>query len=468
LRANADSQRPTQIKMNHAGDNHRFNNKKGVDMTSTNHQQPAKRSAAHAAASLALFSAAAFIGTGAFAAPGGYEFTPIAYLGDPAPGGGEFIRDFEVTHLNNRGDLAFTVDLTTPGPEGVFLARGGTLFEVARAGMPAPGGGTFSDREQGYIGGNDEGDLAFVFMLEPPKSAPFIHGGLYRYSHITQTVTPVVVPDVTPAPGGGTFLGVGTSPSLNNQGTIEFRAFTAAAKGPADGIFLAHKSGRLETIVNSADGVFNLAATPWLNNKGDAAFIGHVASAPPGNSFYVKKAASRELITVAGPGDEAQEGGVILSAFVPRINSAGEAAFIGVLAFGTATTPELDGIFLDTGGVLHRVAGPGDAMPGGAHVTRLVRNTAQVGFNERGDLTFYGELDTSESGFYIYSKSSISLIARTGTVVPGVGTIFSMEMSDQPGNSVALNDYGQVGFGCTLADGRVVLLIATPHGTGAE
>ena len=107
-------------------------------------------------------------------------------------------------------------------------------------------------------------------------------------------------------------------------------------------------------------------------------------------------------------------------------------------------------------------------MPGGGHVTRLVRNTAQVGLNERGDLTFYADLDTSESGLYIYSKSSISLIARTGTVVPGVGTIFSMEMSDQPGNSVALNDYGQVGFGCTLADGRVVLLIATPHGTGAE
>ena len=40
-----------------------------------------------AAASLALLSAGVLIGSGAFAARAGYHFTPIAYLGDPAPGG---------------------------------------------------------------------------------------------------------------------------------------------------------------------------------------------------------------------------------------------------------------------------------------------------------------------------------------------------------------------------------------------
>src|SRR5436309_14516085 len=80
----------------------------------------------------------------ASATPADYAFTPIATLGDPAPGpeGGEFTFDFEPYGINNRGEVAFVGDVTTGG-EGVFLARKGPPSKIARPGDPAPGGGTF-------------------------------------------------------------------------------------------------------------------------------------------------------------------------------------------------------------------------------------------------------------------------------------------------------------------------------------
>src|SRR5437016_3058916 len=115
------------------------------------------------------------VGAAALQAIGGerpYHFQAVRYIGDPAPGGGAFANDFEVTALNNRGELAFTADLAVPGhegefEEGLFLADGGTVQAIVRPGQSAPGGGTFSVGELGYIGLNDAGDDAFAFTLEP-------------------------------------------------------------------------------------------------------------------------------------------------------------------------------------------------------------------------------------------------------------------------------------------------------------
>ena len=51
-----------------------------------------------------------------------YRFAPIAFLGDPAPGGGQFTFDFEPSAVGDDGTLPFTADVTTGG-EGVFVAR---------------------------------------------------------------------------------------------------------------------------------------------------------------------------------------------------------------------------------------------------------------------------------------------------------------------------------------------------------
>src|SRR5206468_3338318 len=146
-----------------------------------------------------------------------YEFQVVTYLGDAAPGGGAFTNDFEPSALNNRGELLFTAEPDKPGSEGIFLAYHGELSQIVRFGQSAPGGSVFANGELGDIGLNDPGDIAFGFSVETNQSSVF------RWSHNDQTLSAVMVPNITPVPGGGgVFVGAFGSPSINNQGDIAF------------------------------------------------------------------------------------------------------------------------------------------------------------------------------------------------------------------------------------------------------
>src|SRR5205823_13327801 len=96
----------------------------------------------------------------------GYSFTPIAFLDNPAPGGGNFTFDFEPSAINNRGEVGFTADVTTGG-EGVFVGLPGELAQIMRSGQPAPGGVVLGPTALGRLGVNEGGDLAIPFPLNP-------------------------------------------------------------------------------------------------------------------------------------------------------------------------------------------------------------------------------------------------------------------------------------------------------------
>jgi hypothetical protein len=92
----------------------------------------------------------------------GHIFTPVAFLGDPAPGGHTFVNDFEPGGLNSRGDMAFGADIGTVRKtlgEGVFLKRNGQITELGRTGGDAPGGGTFAANFLGPVSLNNWGDM---------------------------------------------------------------------------------------------------------------------------------------------------------------------------------------------------------------------------------------------------------------------------------------------------------------------
>ena len=102
-----------------------------------------------------------------------------------------------------------------------------------------------------------------------------------------------------------------------------------------------------------------------------------------------------------------------------------------------------------------------------------------VHVNNRGDVVFSGVVDTDvdhdgndDTGLFQWSDGDLSLIARTGTVIPGVGTVFALAsvvivVPPAPINTTTSgainNDRGQVLFCATLTDGHVVLLLATPR-----
>src|SRR6266550_374120 len=224
--------------------------------------------------------------SGSFAADHAYTFEVVTTVGSAAPGGGAFVSDFEPTALNNHGQLIFTAEPDEPGEEGVFLAGGGTIEQILRFGQSTPGGGTSSLYELGNIGLNDSGDAAFGFMLEPLDFGPPVNGGLYRWSHSSETLSAAVVPNVTPDPNGGVFVGVDFNVSLNNRGDVAFIGYvTNTPVGVGPGFFIQSRSGSISSIARAGEsspdgGTFilsseSVATAIVINDAGDAAFEGN-------------------------------------------------------------------------------------------------------------------------------------------------------------------------------------------------
>ena len=87
---------------------------------------------------------------------------------DPAPGGGHY-RFAWGAQMNNRGDIVYMGDLSTP-PDlftvaGIFAHSGGSSVAIARPGDPMPGGGTIVTVNPAFANGNysinNGGDISF-------------------------------------------------------------------------------------------------------------------------------------------------------------------------------------------------------------------------------------------------------------------------------------------------------------------
>jgi hypothetical protein len=437
--------------------------------------------------------------------PDGFEFTPLVFLGDPTPGGDTFTNDFESGVMNSRGDVMFVADVAED-EEGVFMLRKGRLSQLARAGEPAPGGGVFVLGPGAPVSLNDEGDGGFMFPLDPFSFPVGVNAGVYRVSHAS-TVTPVVIPGVTPVPGGGVFAGATPGPSLNNRGVIAFGGIVPTGQGvhlsdePYVGLgaalYTADKQGRISAVVGPGDaapggGVFDWAGAPWINANADVAFMGHIAGEecraanffPQAilmfclGSIYLRDGVSGKIQSIAHAGDAAPGGGVYRQATSPVLNDRGDIVFLGDLT-PPPLASQVTGVYLYSKGATIAVAHPGDPMPGGGRfVTASTLIGWQVSVNNPGDVAFNAALDTDDNGdgvpdtgVFIWSHGSLRLVARTGTVIPRVGTVAHVVMGVLvmapgagfvPNSGATLNDPGQVVFGATLDDGRGVLLVATP------
>jgi hypothetical protein len=326
-------------------------------------------------------------------------------------------------------------------------------------------------------------------------------------------VTPVMIPEVTPAPGGGVFKGAQFGVSLNNRGDLVFGGIVETDQGihlPNEeyiglggGLFKANKTGHLSSVVGPGDPapgarVFDWANFPSINNRGDVAFMGHVdgeechAEFPQAflmgcaGSVYVKDAATGNIRSIAHAGDDASGGGVYRAASSPVINAQGDIVFLGDL--GDLTSAPAIGVYLHSGGETIAVARPDDPMPGGGRLV-TAGNTGfwQLDVNNAGDVVFNAALNTTslstdegapipDTGLYVWSHGSLRLVARTGTVIPSVGTIARLGTivptvrgpNVGPNSGANNNDRGQVVFGATLTDGRGVLLVATPKSQKRE
>jgi hypothetical protein len=223
----------------------------------------------------------------------------------------------------------------------------------------------------------------------------------------------------------------------------------------------------------------------------DIAFGGHVAGEeaaifgfPPQTdlisaltSLYMKDAATGTIRSLVHAGDPAPGGGVFRQTFHAVMNDRGDIVFAGDVTPAPNNNRDI-GAFLYAHGKVVAIARPGDPMPGGGNLvsTSLVGGNYHI--NNNGDVVFSARLDsdvdgdgTADTGLFHWSNGQLSAIARSGTVIPEVGTIYQLASAQLvippppfvSANSGAINnDRGQVVFQATLTDGTVVMLLATP------
>jgi hypothetical protein len=440
----------------------------------------------------------------------------LATLGTPAPGPGNpgyLINDFEVNGLNNNGTVLFGADLGTANDPSTFVGEGvylrsnqGQFTRLAASTDTAPDGQTYGFGFFGPTSLSDQGDAALAFIGSPSMQPVGVNGGLFRYDHSTGTLSTVVQSFVTPAPTGGTFQGIIFGYTLNNNGDLYFDGIVASANGVqapgepygglAEGIFKADQAGNISSVVVPGDaapggGTFDFVQQPWSNARGDIVFAGHVAGQPlfdPSSALYTPQAvelnapdslyfrdgATGKITSIAQIGQAAPGGGTFYVAYDPQINNSGDVIFTGTLVPGLNQS----GIFRYSKGVLSAIARPGDAMPGGGHLVSVSQITgSQHHINNQGDIVFTATLDTSTGGvpdtaLYAWSKGHLSLIARSGTVLSGIGTIASLTspanviIGPSPGffalGGSINNDRGQIIYSATLTDGSCVMLLNTP------
>jgi hypothetical protein len=422
----------------------------------------------------------------------------VATIGDQAPGGGVFPFDFEPSGINNAGTVAFTADVSDASGndigEGVFFARGGKITQVNRVDQKAPGATTFGPGELGRLGFNSAGDIAVPFELnnyDPNLGTP---SGTWRYSASRGSLTPVAVPGMA-MPGGGTYEGMPFHLGMNNKDQVVFPALVTGsqvdpsgpgANGMALGLYMANRNGTVVPVARPGDPapdgrVFDDAWNGAINNNGDIVFGGYVKGDPcvPLNiyacsdSLYLRSAPSGTITSIAHQGDPAPGGGTFVYAFGGVPNDAGKIVFIGNLS--PSGNDQVLGVFAYTHGSLSAVARPGDLLPGGGRFVSAANYDATYGINSEGDIAFAASLNADstgtgndDTGIYVQSHGSLNLVAKTGTVIPGVGTIAALSQaptSTQPdyGSGGLINNSGQVLLNVTLTNGKGVLLVATPN-----
>lgn len=452
--------------------------------------------------------------------PPSFVFEEIAALGDSVEGeaGVEIEFDFEVGEINDRGDIAFGADLCrkegeacTGIGEGVFLRTAdGKVKPLAISGNPAPGGVTYTGAFRGRVTINQEGSVAFTFDVGPNIGI----SGLFLYNADTGRVQEIVLPG-QPAPGGGSFVHVGSDPVINDRNEIVFSAWvTGADINPGEppevrnddrkiggGIFRRREDGVLEAIdavqrpgdrgpsLESRGGpaqtVFDFGIHPWTNDLGDIAFGGHLdhmeclefGETLCGESIFLKGASSAEFVPIALQEDPVAGGRIFRIAFVPVINDRGDILFQGDLS-PKPGTGEVVSLFLHTGGALHevlKIKPEGDPMPGGGRLRDLTFGPGQFYLNRCGDIAILCTLDSKslsidgdpdlepDQGLFVRSGGQWKTVVRTGMELPGLGTLLALlppDFLDLLDNgfafawfNAAINDRGQVPFMASIRDG---------------
>jgi hypothetical protein len=413
----------------------------------------------------------------------------IVQRGEPIPGGGTFLH-FGSAAINGQGDIAFTARSNdgVDGVEYLMLYAEGKVMPLLREGDPAPGGGSFT--EFGNVQLNDDG----VIVLSPSIAA----GALSGVFRITGGKVEAIARSGMEAPGGGTFSFV-EAPSINARGDIAFQASVTAPGRSGVFIFsngvLSQIAGAGDVV---EDDTLLSAGRPSIDAQGRVAFGASIGAPLTRTAIFVSSGGSvRRLV---GSGDLSGEGDVVVRPGNVVLNARGELVFTdsalqriyrltdagitrvagagdfvpatprlvstsnawssgGAPVFVGSIFPGFSGIVDLTGAVRVRI---GDAAPGGGTfmtIEQVASSEAVTPDRRAGEVAFVALMFSDglpgDRGIFVTRKGRLVEVARTGAPAPGGGTF---TMLSEP----SVNASGQVAFsGIVSAPGRSGIFLAS-------
>ena len=391
----------------------------------------------------------------------------------PGTGGGTFYQ-FGFPSLNASGQAAFLASLTgtsDDSDQGIFRGDGSTSTAIAREKWSAPGtgGGTFYSFYAPVL--NASGQAAFYANLTGTDDGS--NQGIFRGNGST-LVAIARQYWAAPGTGGGTF-GYFGDPALNASGQAAFYAYlTGTDDGSTYGIFRG-SGGGLTAIARekwsapgTGGGTFSYLYAPALNASGQAAFYAYLTGTADGSTYGIFRgdgsttmAIAREKWSAPGTG-----GGTFYYFHDPALNASGQEAFYADLT-GTADG-STNGIFRGDGSTLVAIARQKWSAPGTGGGT--FSSFGYPSLNASGQEAFYADLSgtaggsTDNAGIFLADDQERIVAVRKGNALEG-STITGLSFlgGTDPGGQSGLNDYGQVAYKATLADGRQGNFLFTPE-----
>jgi hypothetical protein len=186
---------------------------------------------------------------GIFRGDGG-ELVPVFVANQAAPGGGTFT-DFGSPVLNARGQVAAVGDLMNgASSRGLFVGDGTNAVAIAFVGQPAPKGGNYG-RFLAPLRLNDRGEVAVPVMLTGGTSS----SGIFRGNG--ERTTAVALAGAI-APGTTGSFEAFHEIELGNDGRVAFIATLAAGVGGVDssnnmGIWIGTSDKDLQLVVRTGE-----------------------------------------------------------------------------------------------------------------------------------------------------------------------------------------------------------------------
>ena len=319
---------------------------------------------------------------------GGGDTTSMC--GDASPIGGHFGGFFSentvfTPDINDAGDVLFFCDVNGgDSRRALFLyqAASGQIVKVAAVGDPSPIGGTFGAVGPGSINNNGK----VVFLASPEGET--INSNLFMWDN--GVVTKIAALG-DPAPGGGTFSGLGTE-----------------SFGFQDGTFIP--TGPVPDINDSDQIAFRAIVSGGITGRGIVVRTGQV------DEWYVKVP------------DPTPIGGTYLDMQAAAINNAGQIAFFA----DYHPTPDTinSGWFAGTPGNWRKVVVFFDPIDGGQCLGLAFSRNPMQTIDASGNVVFWANLDsngTSDRLVLGLTDGNLLIAARRGDPTPIGGTFGSMD-----------------------------------------